>query len=120
MITIYGLGGQLKSMGIKELVRGCYRQRGGTCIKAQEGVPWPEGSLKIEGASLGIHTTSLCRQPTLITVNVSVWNGAPHPGVKLLTSSIKATAVGKNSSVKLWPPQSSSSGQRVNVPKSVP
>lgn len=32
-------------------------------------MPGIESGLKIDGASLGIHTTSLGRQPTLITIN---------------------------------------------------
>lgn len=78
--------------------------------QSQDSMPWGERDLKIEGASLGIHTTGLGRQPALITTDFRVWNWVPHPGVKLLTSSFKATAAGKNSSFKLWPHQGSSSG----------
>lgn len=45
------------------------RQKGGTRIQAQDSVPWTERGLRIEGASLGIHTAGLGRQPALITIN---------------------------------------------------
>lgn len=99
-----------------------YRQGGGTVIKAQDGVPWVERGLRIEGAPLGIHTAGLGRQPAFIIVIFRLQDWAPHPGVKLLTSSIKATATGNNSSFKLWPHQvlGLDTPQRVNVPKSSP
>lgn len=42
--------------------------------QSKDSMPWIERSLKIEGASLGIHTTRLGRPPTLITINFRVWN----------------------------------------------
>lgn len=55
--------------------------------------------LKIEGASLRIHTLDLGGQPTLIVINFQTLYQAPYSGVKLLTSRIKATATGENSSL---------------------
>ena len=58
-----------ESLEIKELEKEACRQRGRTLIKAQDGVPWVERGLRIEGAPLGIHTAGLGRQPVHITVN---------------------------------------------------
>ena len=58
-----------ESLGIKELEKEACRKRGRTLIKAQDGVPWVERGLRIEGAPLGIHTAGLGRQPAHITVN---------------------------------------------------
>lgn len=66
--TVCGLKAR-ESLGIKGLEKEAHRQRGGTCIKAQDSTSSVERGLKIEGISLGIHTTGLGRQPTLITIN---------------------------------------------------
>lgn len=44
-------------------------QRSRSCFKAQDSTSWIERGLKIESASLGIHTAGFGRQPTLITIN---------------------------------------------------
>jgi hypothetical protein len=68
VITVDGLKSH-GSLVIKELEKEAPRQRGGTCLNAQNSMLWIEGDLKIEGASLGLHTRGLGRQPTLITTN---------------------------------------------------
>lgn len=63
--------------------------------------------------------SSLGRQPTLIVINFQSSYQAPYPGVKLLTSRIKAIAMGENSSlsscgfVRIFHPDMP---QRVSVP----
>lgn len=56
-----------------------YRQRGRTFIKAQDGVPWVESGVRIEGAPLGIHTAGLGRHPALITVKFQTSKLGPTP-----------------------------------------